>query len=266
VPDATPVLINPVKRRLQRDELALGLIVRLARSGDIAHIAKASGFDFLFIDTQHAIYSLETIAHVADASRGCDVAALVRTRSVRDPDVSLLLDGGVAGIVFPDVNSADDARTAVNACRFAPLGKRSATTGYKLLDFRPIPSREALDLMNAYTLVVCMIESVAAVENVEEIAAVPGVDVLLIGMTDLLADMGKPGAYGDPQAMRAVERVAAACKAHGKHLGSGGDNDPQRQALFVRQGVRFIPTSSDGAFILAAAGSTCARLRALPAR
>ena len=88
--DAIPDIANPVRRRMEAGELALGLIVRLARSGDIARIARATGHDFLFIDVQHAIFSLETIGHIAQAALGCGVAPLVRACSVRDPDIPVM--------------------------------------------------------------------------------------------------------------------------------------------------------------------------------
>jgi hypothetical protein len=132
-------IANPAKTRMASGDVALGMIVRLARSGDIARIAKTTGHDFIFIDRQHSLFSLETVGHIAQAALGCGVAPLVRARSCDDPDVSVILDNGATGIIFPDVNSADDARRAVNACKFAPLGKRSVAGGYPQLDLRPVP-------------------------------------------------------------------------------------------------------------------------------
>jgi len=256
-----PDITNPVRRRLEADELALGLIVRMARSGDIARIAHSSGHDFLFIDVQHSIYSLETIGHIAQVALGCGVAPFVRVRSCRDPDISVMLDCGVTGIVVPDVNSADDARLAVQTCKFAPVGARSVTTGYPIFNYQPVPMADTIKLLNAQTLVVCMIESLEGLGNIDAIAAVEGVDVLHVGLTDLLADMGKPGAYGDPQAMEAVARITAAALAHGKYAGVGGDNDLTRQAEFIRQGVRFISTQSDAALLMRAATGVVDDLR-----
>jgi 2-keto-3-deoxy-L-rhamnonate aldolase RhmA len=249
VPDIT----NPVRRRLEANELALGMVVRMARSADIARIAATSGNDFLFIDVQHAIYSLETISHIAQAALGCGIAPFVRVRSCRDPNIPVMLDAGVTGIVVPDVNTAEDARQAVQACKFAPIGTRSVTSGYPIFNFQPVPMQDAIRLLNANTLVVCMIESLEGLGNIDAIAAVDGVDILHVGLTDMLADMGKPGAYGDPQAMEAVARITAAALAHGKYAGFGGDNDLARQAIFIRQGARFISTPSDGALLLGAA-------------
>lgn len=254
-------LVNPAKERLKAGELALGMIVRLSRSGEIARIAKASGHDFLFIDIQHSIFSLETISHIAQTALGCGVTPMVRMRSVRDPNTSVLLDGGVTGIVFPDVNTVDDAQIGVNACKFAPVGKRSVTTGYSIFNYLPVPLKQAVPLMNENTLVVCMLETKQGIENCEAIAAVPGVDVLLVGTNDLLADMGKPGQFGDPEVMAAIERVATACKKHGKYSGAGGDQDLGRQAQFIRWGIQFISTQSDGAFMIAAASALAGKLR-----
>ncbi|HVY13993.1 MAG TPA: aldolase/citrate lyase family protein [Rhodopila sp.] len=258
-----PDIINPVRRRLEADELALGMVVRMARSGDIARIAATSGHDFLFLDVQHAIYSLETISHIAQVALGCGVAPFVRVRSCRDPNIPVMLDAGVTGIVAPDVNTADDARAAVQACKFAPIGTRSVTSGYPIFNYRPVPMQETIALLNTNTLVVCMIESLEGLGNIDAIAAVEGVDVLHVGLTDMLADMGKPGAYGDPQAMEAVARITASALAHGKYAGVGGDNDPMRQQVFLRQGVRFISTQSDGAMLLNAATKVAGNLRRL---
>src|ERR1700746_2381934 len=97
-------LTNPIRQRMQSGGVALGMPVRLGRSGDIARIAKSTGHDFLFIDCQHSLFNLETIGHVVSTAISCGVAPLVRVRSIDDPDVSLLLDNGAMGIVYPDIN------------------------------------------------------------------------------------------------------------------------------------------------------------------
>src|ERR1700680_5131540 len=88
---AATKLVNPVKERMRAGDVALGITVRMGRSAEIAHIAKATGHDFIFIDVQHSIFNLETIAHMAHTALAIGVAPLVRVRGVNDPDVSLLL-------------------------------------------------------------------------------------------------------------------------------------------------------------------------------
>ena len=257
----TAALVNPVLERMRGGDVALGMLVRLGRSGDIAAIAKSSGHDFLFLDAQHAIFSLETLAHIALAARGCGMAPFVRVRSCDDPNISLLLDSGVTGIVFPDINTAEDARKAVSAVRFPPLGKRSVSGGYALFDFRPVPLGEAMTVLNKTTLVACMIETREGLRNIEEIAAVDGIDVIHIGCNDLLLEMGKPGAFDDPEAVRAISRIIEVAIAKGKFAGLGGDRDVVRQARFIRQGVRFMTTHSDIGFLMAEASRRTAELR-----
>lgn len=257
----TVELRNPALERMRSGDVALGMPVRLGRSGDIARIAKTTGHDFIFLDVQHAIYSLETIGHIAQVALGCGVAPLVRVRSCHDPDMALMLDSGATGIVVPDVNTVADAQQAVATCKFAPIGRRSVGGLYPMLDFKTAPLAETLRVLNDATLLVCMIETVEGLSNVEEIAKVDGVDVLHVGCNDLLSDMGKPGAFGDPMMIAAVEKVMAAAKANGKFSGLGGDRDIERQARFIRAGVRFMTTQSDIAFLIAEATRRTQTLR-----
>ena len=252
---------NPVKELLKADKVALGMLVRLARSGDIARIAKTTGHDFIFIDSQHALFSVETIGHIAQTALGCGITPLVRVRSCDDPDTSVLLDNGVAGIVFPDIRTAAEARRAVDRAKFAPIGRRSVSGSYTVFDFRAVPAPEALPALNDYTLVVCMIEDAEGLKNLEEIAAVDGIDVIHVGSSDLLTGIGMPGAYGCPEHIAALDRVIKVAKAHGKIPGVGGDRNVARQAEFIRKGARFLTTNSDIAFLTAEASRVTGELR-----
>jgi 2-keto-3-deoxy-L-rhamnonate aldolase RhmA len=261
MPADLPELVNPVKARMQAGDVSLGMIVRLARSGEVVRIAKSTGHDFVFIDAQHSLFSLETIGHMAQTGLGCGTAVLVRARSCDDPDISLMLDNGVTGIIFPDIDTAAEARRAVDACKFAPIGKRSVVGGYPNFDYRPVPLAHATRALNDATLVVCMIETRDGLRNVEEIAAVPGVDVVHVGCNDLLAAMGKPGAFGDPEVVAAVERVIAVAKQHGKYAGLGGERDLERQLGFIQKGVRFVTTQTDMGFLIAEASRRTEQIR-----
>lgn len=252
---------NPVKELLKAGKVALGMNVRLARSGDIARIAKTCGHDFIFIDAQHSLFSVETIGHIAQAALGCGISPLVRVRSVDDPDTQVLLDNGVTGIVFPDVSTAAEARRAVSRARFPPVGKRSAAGAYTILDYRAVPMGQLVAALDDNALVVCMIETREGLENVEEIAAVEGIDVIHVGSNDLLTGLGMPGAFGSPEHIAALDRVISVTKAHGKIPGVGGDRNVARQAEFIRKGARFITTNSEIAFILAEGARVTGELR-----
>jgi len=255
------ILANPAKQRMKSGDVALGMIVRLARSGEIARIAKSTGHDFIFIDGQHALFSVETIGHIAQAALGVGVAPLVRVRSCDDPATPVILDNGATGIVFPDVSTAAQAQRAVNACKFPPVGKRSVSAGYPQYDYRAVPLSEAVPALNDSTLVVCMIETVEGLANVDAIAAVDGVDVVHVGCNDLLTAMGLPGQFGCPQIMAAMDKVIAAANKHGKFAGLGGDRDLGRQRALVDKGVRFVTTQTDMGFLMMAASARTAEIR-----
>ena len=252
---------NPVRTKMRSGQAAFGLSVRLARSPDIARVAKATGHDFLFIDVQHSIFNLESIAAIAQTALAIDVSPLVRVRSVEDPDVPLLLDNGVAGIVFPDVNNAAEARRAVDRCRFPPIGRRSVSGGYPQFDYRAVPVTRATASLDAATLVVCMVETAEGLNNLEEICAVPGVDVVHIGANDLLVSLGKPGQFDDPIVVEAMDRAIAATAKNNGFAGCGGNRDVARQAASVKRGVRFLTTQSDIGFLAAAANQWTSGLR-----
>jgi staphyloferrin B biosynthesis citrate synthase len=246
-------LSNSVKDTLKAGGVALGMTVRIGRSPDIARIAKATGHDFIFIDAQHSIFDLETIASIAHTALAIGIEPLVRVRGIDDPDVSLLLDNGVTGIIYPDVASAAEATKAVDTCKFAPIGKRSVVGGYPHFDYRSVPLSESVPLLNDACLLVCMIETVEGLENCEQIAAVDGVDVLHVGSNDLLVNMGKPGKFDDPAIVAAQDRVIRAAKAHGKIAGCGGNRDVERQLAAIRRGAQFVTTQTDIGFLAAAA-------------
>jgi len=186
----------------------------------------------------------------------------VRVRSVADADVSVLLDNGATGIVFPDVNTADDARRAVAAARFPPLGKRSVGANFPQYDGRAVPLAECVPALEAQTLVVCMIETREGLANVDEIARVDGVDVLHVGSNDLLAEMGKPGQFDHADIVAAQDRVIAAARANGKWAGCGGNRDVARQIAAIRRGAMFVTTQSDIGFLMPAAAAWTSAVRA----
>src|SRR6202042_614423 len=208
-----------------------------------------------FIDCQHSLFNLETIGHIISTAMSCGIAPLVRVRSIDDPDVSLLLDNGAMGVVYPDVNTVAEAKRAVDACKFAPIGKRSVSGGYPHFDYRSVPLATGVPLLNDNCLLVCMIETV------EGFAAVKGIDVLHVGSNDLLANMGKPGKFDDPELVVAQERVIAACRANGIFAGCGGNRDPARQLELIQKGCKFITTQSDIGFLSAAASAWTTKIR-----
>ena len=246
-------LKNPALERMRSGGVALGLSVRLARSPEIVRIAKATGHDFLFIDGQHAVFNVETAANLASTAIPLGIAPMYRVLGLNDPNVAGLLDNGITGIIFPDINTAEEARRAVEMCKFAPIGRRSVGAVFPQFDCETPPLAEALPALNASTAVVIMVETGKGLENIETIAAVPGVDVIHIGTNDLMVDLGKPGRLDDPAVEKALDRAVAACRANKIFAGGGGIRDIKRQAAIAKRGIQYFTTQSDTGFLLAAA-------------
>ena len=251
---------DSIRARIACGGVALGLIVRVVRSGEIALIARTSGHDFLFIDTQHAAFNRETVANIIIAARNAGIAALVRLRSYADPDACLFLDAGASGLIVPDVNTAEEAHIVVQTCRFAPRGQRSLPGPLIQDDYRPTAPEDSMRRVGAETLIVAMIETRESVANVEKIAAVDGIDVLHVGCVDLLLSLERPGQQGCPELLAAIEDVARAAKQHAKILGIGGDRDPVRRANYLQNGAQFMTTDLDANLLLEA---TTARVMAI---
>jgi len=245
------VLRNHVKEKLARDEVVASMTVRLVHGVEIARIAKTAGFDSLYVDMEHSSFSLESMSQVCIAALEVGITPFVRVPGVGD--VQRILDAGALGIIAPHVQSAAEARDYVKAAKYPPLGDRSNAGNLPHLQYRSFPAAEAYAAVDAATMVIVQFESAKAVENAEEIVAVEGVDMVLIGTNDLLADYGLPGQYDHPKVHEAYTKALAACKKHGKHLAVGGfATRADLAAKYVRMGARYVSTGTDLGFLLAA--------------
>ena len=253
---------NPVRERVRDGRTALGIGVRVVRSGEIALVAKATGHDFLYIDTQHAVFNDQEIAQIVQVALGAGVAPFVRVRSATDPDLSRYLDAGALGIVVPDVVSPEQARQVVDAAKYTPVGRRSLAGMCVHYSFAPAPFDVQMQAENDAVMVFCMIESREGLDRIDEIAAVPGLDGLYLGLGDLLADLGTPGAFDSPVVDQALERLVEVTGRHGLVAGSGGAPTRSLQSRAIRAGVRFLMTSSDLGLIRSGAGRARSELLA----
>jgi 2-keto-3-deoxy-L-rhamnonate aldolase RhmA len=247
---------NRVKEKLARGELVASMSVRLVAGVEIVRIAKAAGFDSLYIDLEHSSFTLHTASQISIMALEAGIPALVRVPANTPEYISRVLDGGALGVIAPGVRSASEARAVVAAAKYPPVGSRGLAQGLPQLEFRSVPAAEALPAMNEATLVSVQFESAASLAAMEEIVAVDGVDMVLIGSNDLLADLGLPGQYDHPKLHEAYERTIAACRRRGKHVGVGGlGSRPDLVEKFVKLGARYVSTGTDLAFLVA----ECAR-------
>jgi 2-keto-3-deoxy-L-rhamnonate aldolase RhmA len=248
------ILRNNVKEKLARDEVVASMTVRLVRTIEIARIAKAAGFDTLYVDLEHSSFSLDTAGQICLAALEVGIAPFVRVPASTPDYISRVLDGGALGVIAPHVASAHDARAAVAAAKFPPLGARSNAGSLPHLHYRSVAPDKAYAALNQATMVVVQCEDAQALDRMDEIVAVEGVDMVLIGLNDLLADWGIPGEYDHPRVREAYGTTIAACRRHGKHAGVGGlAGRPDLMAEYVKMGARYVSAGTDLNFLLAAA-------------
>lgn len=254
---------NKAKERLEQGELALGLGLRVIRGVEVGRILATCGYDFAFIDMEHSTLTTENAAELSVACHDAGVTPLVRVPGYEHYLASRILDAGGMGIVFPHVDTPEHARQLVSYCKYPPMGHRSAAGAMPQLAFRPMPLAESSKLVNEQTMVVIMLETPLAIDNAEAIAAIEGVDVLLIGSNDLCMEMGIPQGFDSPQMQEAVVKVVAACAKHGKHPGLGGVYDEALTTKFVELGMRFILASGDLPLFMAGATKRSQFLRGI---
>ena len=247
------ILRNHMKEKLAAGAVVASVTVRLARSIEIAAIAKTAGFDTLYVDLEHNTLSIDTCCQICISAQQIGITPLVRVPANTPEYIGRVLDGGAMGVITPHVRSADEARAMVDLVRFPPLGNRSAGGALSHYQYRSFPAAAINTAMNRATSLVVMMETVAALENVEAIIATEGVDMLLIGSNDLCAEMGITGEFDHPRLKDAFIRSIAAAAKVGKHVGVGGlAARDDLIAQFVRMGARYVSTGTDLSFLISA--------------
>ena len=254
---------NPARERLVKNELAIGVGVRHARSVEIAKAMRAAGFDWLFLDLEHSSMSLDTAGQISVAALDAGIAPIVRVPMMQLTMATRALDGGALGIVMPHVDTVEDARAIADALRYPPAGHRSIAGALAHFNFRSPPVPEVVRILNEATLVVAMLETPRAIENADAIAAVPGIDVLLIGTSDLSLELGIPGQLGHEKIVDAYARMIAAARKHGKWPGMGGVYTIPEATRYIGMGARFLLGGNDLSLLMAAATERASALRAI---
>ena len=221
-----------MKEKLARDEVVASMTVRLSRTIEIARIAQTAGFDTIYVDMEHNTLSIEAVCQICQSAQQIGIT--------------------------PHVRSAADARAMVELVKFPPLGHRSAGGALPQYHYRSFPMVETQAAMNDATSLVLMMETKDALENVEQIIAVEGVDMLLIGSNDLCGELGINGQYDHPLLKAAFERTIAVAHKVGKHVGIGGlAGRDDLMAQFVQMGARYVSTGTDLSFLMSAVSFRC---------
>jgi 2-keto-3-deoxy-L-rhamnonate aldolase RhmA len=250
------MMAHQFRARLADGELLIGTMVTLG-CPEVAEILALAGFDWLFIDAEHSpleARDMQALLQGAGAATPC----LVRLSSGEEVPVKKALDIGAAGIIAPQVNSPEQAEAVVRFSKYSPEGARGVgigrAHGYGL------GFQEYVDSANESVAVIVQAEHADAVENIEAIVGVPGIDGVLVGPYDLSASLGRLGQVDHPEVTGAIDRVTRACRDAGVRLGIFGAS-PDAVKPYIEKGYTLITVGVDTTMLGGAAKNVLAELK-----
>ena len=252
---------NQTLKLLRNDKLALGFGLNHLRTAGAGLLARACDHDWLFVDAEHGAFSQDQLAQVCIAALPTGATPIVRVMKSSLDEGARALDNGAQGIVVAHVDTPQEAKQAADAFSFPPEGHRSWGGAQALFGYQATGNAETMAKANSEIIITCMIESPEAVANAEAIAATKGIDVLMIGASDLSAEMGVVGKIGHPKMQDAFAKVAAACRQSGKAMGMGGVYDSEWGSRYMTEGVRFVLAGTDHTYLMAGATARSTSLR-----
>ncbi|MGE4635741.1 MAG: aldolase/citrate lyase family protein [Arenicellales bacterium] len=208
-----------LKRLFANDKLKAGHLLFEFSTPGIGQILKIAELDFVFVDMEHSGFGISELKRLITSLRAADLPALVRPPSKNYQHIARVLDVGADGLILPMVASAEEAREIIQHMCYPPRGHRGIALGIAHDGYAPQTPAAALAAANRRIAMTALIETVEGLENVDTIAAVPGVDCIWIGHFDLSAALGIPGQFDHPDFTKAEQRIRRAARRHGKALG-----------------------------------------------
>ncbi|MFQ5857367.1 MAG: HpcH/HpaI aldolase/citrate lyase family protein [Anaerolineae bacterium] len=251
---------NLVRQALRRGETVIGSMVTEMRSPAVALLFASAGFDFFFIDMEHGSYDMTTVADIIKVARLAGICPMVR---VPDPEYHLMsrpLDAGAQGLMIPRVETREAVEHVVRSVRYPPEGVRGCSIARGHNEYRGAPLAEFTEHANENVLVVVQIERRRAVEDIDDLLSVPGVDVALIGPQDLAVSLGTMDPQ-HPDTEHAVQRVVDAAQRHGIAAGIHS-RDVEVLRMWQERGMRMLTCSTDADFVSQGAQAAVNALRA----
>ena len=253
--------LNAYRTRAERGEVQLGTWITMIRTPSVLTLLQAAGLDFARVDMEHSPFSLETVADMAALSRALEFPLVVRPPAGTREWITRLLDAGIWNLHVPQVDTPEQAAQVAACCRYAPLGARGMYGFGPHTEYHSLPPAEHMAAANARVHVTVMLETRRAFERLDDIAAVPGIDALTIGPTDLAQDLGVLGAPTQRQVLDLHRRrLVEAARKHGKAVAMLTDSvEGVRQMIAL--GATIINYASDAAVLRAGYAAVAAEAR-----
>jgi len=250
---------NKVKAALREGRAVSGPIVNEARSVSFVKMMAQAGHDFLFFDMEHAMFNWETVFNLVQMSLVSEITPFIRVTDLSYPLVARALDSGAQGVIIPRVETKEQVENAISYARYPPLGRRGAGGESRYGYVRRDPGT-AIEEANAEVMVIVQIESEMGVANLDEMASVPGVDVVLVGPQDLSISLGIPGQTTHPRFIETVQHIVETCKARGIPIGQVEREAAAFQRWFD-MGIRLLCCNTDANMMFQSAARDVAALR-----
>ena len=231
---------NRMKEKLRAGEPVFGVSVMIP-SPQIVEMIGAAGFDWVLLDCEHGTLTLESVELMAMAAEACGITAIARPMTRSADHILQVLDRGVMGVQVPHVNSAADARDVIAAVKYHPLGKRGLAAGTRAAVYDAHGTlAEYVKAANEATLIAVQLEEQAAIDNIDELLAVDGIDVFFIGPSDLSQSMGHPGNPKATVVAQAIDSSFRKMVAAGRTPGTPAVAENVREV--IDKGVRYVYT------------------------
>ncbi len=252
--------VNKVKQALKEGKVQLGCSVSMIRSPEITRILAAAGFDWTYLDSEHGGFDLETLQDLARAANDNGLCPIVRVAELHYALIARALDSGAQGVLFPRVESPELLAQAISWTKFPPLGVRGFGLQATHINYENQSMPDVIAHLNENTMVVLQIETITAMNRLDELLSVPGVDAVMIGPADLSISLGVPGQFEHPSMIAAIEKIRDACLRHG--VAPGIHVRYLKLAQYWRErGLTFLSCNSEIGFLLEKAQDTVAQLR-----
>lgn len=230
-----------VRERLKAGNYVIGMTVT-SNNIETAAYAATLGFHFLWCEMEHSPLSLESLRAMVLATRGLPAPIFARVPWAEIWMAKRVLDQGVQGVIFPFISTVERAQIASFGCHYPPFGRRGSGAGLAVTTWPA--SGNYYDSADANVLVVCVIEEEDGVDQIEQIAATPGIDVIFIGVSDLSFSLGLRGRQDEPLLAEAIAKIITAAKRHGKWLGRPAGS-AEEVINFHAQGFQFFQTVTE---------------------
>ncbi|MBN1875565.1 MAG: 2-dehydro-3-deoxyglucarate aldolase [Anaerolineae bacterium] len=231
---------NTMKKKILSGQPAFGVSIMFP-SPQIVEMVGALGFDWVLIDCEHGTIGLESVETLVRAAEVSGITPIVRPPTKAPDAILRVMDRGAMGVQVPHINTAADARAAVEAVKYHPLGTRGLAAGTRPAHYGlGLTAADYVQQVNAETLVCVQLEEVEALHNLDAILQVEGIDIFFVGPSDLSQSLGYPGCTDAPEVQDAIAQTFATIIAAGKIPGSAGSNAALKH--YLHQGCRYVYT------------------------